>query len=773
MLLRSLAVLVAVPLAAGSGPAPTDPARPQGGEVAFRQALLDATTDAVVLNLAAHPDDEAARTMVMLRNKFGVRTVTAYATCGEGGQNAIGPEIGRRLAAIRVRETLRAAERYGSEVRWLGFADFGYSKSLDETLAAWGREETLARIAAVVDAVRPDIVLTNHAVDRGHGHHRAVAWAAEQVCAARGLPLYQRAFGDGDPGGTFAFDPRELDPLRGITFARQAHDAWVMHESQGPWRAHDPTRVGPDRWRQVAPAGGPVDPLARLGSFLADERVRELLGSELDGVARELATLGAEAPRSAHVGTARRLLAALRELRARLGDGEMGRRVERRIDALERVVALGVGVQLETFLPDDELPLGGSLPLRVTLQGAAVEAPTFSADAGAAVAPGEDGWAELALRLPDDARPDPLLDLTRVFGVRVEARFAVDGLPLRLATRVDVRVTPSSEVAWERADAYVPSGQPWRRVLSLLVERHGAARFAGDVSLRAPAGLRVEAIPARVVLDDGQRSAQVLVRVERLAAATDGDGASLDTGPIHVLARVGDAGAARATLQPLPVVGAGQQRIGLVRGPDDTTQRFLEDLGAPFEVLDPTGLAVAELDRFSTIVLDIRACYHRPDLQGHRERLLRYCRAGGRILALYHKEAEWNEAPGRPALAPFELQIGGARVSEEDAPVAILAPAHPLLSAPFAIGIDDFDGWVQERGLNFPSARDPAWVPLLEMHDAGEPPLDGALLAARYGRGEFVYCSLALYRQLRIAHAGAARLFVDLLWRQQPGGASW
>ena len=99
---------------------------------AFLQACKDATTDAVVMNLAAHPDDESGRSLVFLRRKFGVRTVTVYSTCGEGGQNAIGREIGMELARIRTRETLAAARLTGTQVRWLGFADFGYSKTAAE-----------------------------------------------------------------------------------------------------------------------------------------------------------------------------------------------------------------------------------------------------------------------------------------------------------------------------------------------------------------------------------------------------------------------------------------------------------------------------------------------------------------------------------------------------------------------------------------------------------------------------------------------------------------
>ena len=66
----------------------------------------------------------------------------------------------------------------------------------------------------------------------------------------------------------------------------------------------------------------------------------------------------------------------------------------------------------------------------------------------------------------------------------------------------------------------------------------------------------------------------------------------------------------------------------------------------------------------------------------------------------------------------------------------------------------------------FPSKWDMAWTPLLELKDASDKaPSRGALLHTGYGRGDFVYCSLALYRQLRVGHAGAARILVNLLAR--------
>jgi hypothetical protein len=133
---------------------------------------------------------------------------------------------------------------------------------------------------------------------------------------------------------------------------------------------------------------------------------------------------------------------------------------------------------------------------------------------------------------------------------------------------------------------------------------------------------------------------------------------------------------------------------------------------------------------------------------------------------MYHKPNEWNERTGQPLLAPFPLTIGNDRITEESSPVKMLQPEHRLWHHPHAIVPADFDGWVQERGLNFPSKWDPAWTPLLELQDSGdEKPHQGALLYTQYGRGDFVYCSLVLYRQLRIGHAGAARMLVNLLAR--------
>src|SRR5262245_34664692 len=95
-----------------------------GNQAELYQALLDLTNPWTVMCVAAHPDDEDGSTLTVLRRKYGVHTVSLFSTYGEGGQNAVGPELYEELGVIRARETMAAAEVQGSEPHFLGMKDF-------------------------------------------------------------------------------------------------------------------------------------------------------------------------------------------------------------------------------------------------------------------------------------------------------------------------------------------------------------------------------------------------------------------------------------------------------------------------------------------------------------------------------------------------------------------------------------------------------------------------------------------------------------------------
>ncbi|MFO0266832.1 MAG: LmbE family protein, partial [Cyclobacteriaceae bacterium] len=95
--------------------------------------------------------------------------------------------------------------------------------------------------------------------------------------------------------------------------------------------------------------------------------------------------------------------------------------------------------------------------------------------------------------------------------------------------------------------------------------------------------------------------------------------------------------------------------------------------------------------------------------------------------------------------------------------VKILNGDHPALNYPNKISKADFDGWVQERGLYFPSQWAPEFQPLLSCHDQGEPARNGGLLVAQYGTGYYVYTGLSFFRELPEGVPGAYKLFANLV----------
>jgi hypothetical protein len=99
----------------------------------------------------------------------------------------------------------------------------------------------------------------------------------------------------------------------------------------------------------------------------------------------------------------------------------------------------------------------------------------------------------------------------------------------------------------------------------------------------------------------------------------------------------------------------------------------------------------------------------------------------------------------------------------EGAEMRFLKPNHAVLNTPNKITQADFDGWVQERGLYFPIKWADQYEAILSSNDPGGQPLDGSLLVAKYGKGNFVYTGLSWFRQLPAGVPGAYRLVTNLI----------
>jgi len=121
-------------------------------------------------------------------------------------------------------------------------------------------------------------------------------------------------------------------------------------------------------------------------------------------------------------------------------------------------------------------------------------------------------------------------------------------------------------------------------------------------------------------------------------------------------------------------------------------------------------LAWGDLSQYGTIVTGVRAYERRDDLRAHNNRLLEYVQKGGTLIVQYNK-FEFNEAQ----YGPYPAKVSSNRVTDERAPVQVLAPANPVFTTPNRIGPDDWAGWVQERGLYFLGDRDPQYTDLVQL----------------------------------------------------------
>ncbi|MFZ0818903.1 MAG: PIG-L family deacetylase [Candidatus Acidiferrales bacterium] len=137
------------------------------------EAIQRARMATRVLFITAHPDDEASGTLTYLARQFGDDVALLTITRGQGGQNAIGPEQGDQLGVIRSAELLAATQTYGVKLFFSRAPDFGFSKTMDETLRIWG-DTALRDMVETIRRFRPNIVINGwDSVRSGHGNHQA------------------------------------------------------------------------------------------------------------------------------------------------------------------------------------------------------------------------------------------------------------------------------------------------------------------------------------------------------------------------------------------------------------------------------------------------------------------------------------------------------------------------------------------------------------------------------------------------------------------------
>ena len=705
----------------------------------------------VVMNLAAHPDDEDGSTLAYYRHVNDARAYSVIYTRGEGGQNEIGPELYEALGAIRTQETEMAARILGTQVFFLNFYDFGYSKFADEAFDRWGgRDEVTSEIVYLIRKLKPHVLFTNHDTltvgpRKQHGQHQAVGISAYDAFSLAADAEYHPEQLDED--GVDLWQPQRLF-LRHRFRQPQAYDVRVPVGTTAPLSDQTAGEIAIEALSQHASQG--MHFFVQQGR--AQARTHNYYTLLRSATAAPLDTLDL-------AGNIQASPTPKPSLTYLLDAGRL-RRLPKR-----------------TVMPDHPIAVPGqTVTLKLDPRAAGVLRTLwhFEAPDGSTVNIDPDSPFTATLTLSETATP------TLPKAEQQYTRFT-NGYPIRYAL-----LDPDSEQPI--AGGYVPMEIAPPVVLdppegvTRLTEEARTVAVEGQVYAPDVAGLQ---LGAQVLDGEGQ----VLMERNTPSITWDEDGRFTvsfdlavppDTPPgdytLRFLAQpYGQAGAQEEIVleqqaRVLEPKVAANLNVGVVESYDNTLSRALEELGVSFTKLDSTALASGSLADLHTIVVDIRAYLVRQDLRTYNARLLDWVADGGHLIVNYQKVFEWNARYNDPfdserknpgTFAPYPLELSRDRVTYEDAPVRLLQADHPLFRTPNAISEVDWDGWVQERGLYFPRTYDERYVPLLGMQDPGETSLEGSTLFAEYGKGTYLYTALSWYRQLKIFHPGAYRLFAN------------
>jgi LmbE family N-acetylglucosaminyl deacetylase len=832
-----------------------------GGLEAVDRALARLGTHRRLLVVGAHPDDEDTEILAYVARGLGGEAAYLSLTRGEGGQNLVGPDLGVGLGLVRSQELAAARRLDGARQYFTRAYDFGFTRSLDETLRRWPKEILFEDAVRVMRRFRPQVVVRifNGTARDGHGQHQASGVTALEAyrlagdpaafpqLAAEGLTpwtpatlLQETGYWDDKENTTVDLQTGRVDPLTGRSVYQIAMASRSLHRSQDMGQLQEPgpnhTMVG---WVAGAGKTGPelfseIDTRLRsMAAEVQDPARRETIATKLDSVEAEVAETRRRVSTpglASAVPSIARILSELRAARALVEDldGGTAMLLDEKIALAESALASAAEVTLdavsarEIAAPGEAFEITASVwnagPESVEVQSVTLESPdgwTVDVDAAAGargVAPGKlESWKaratvpanapasipyflEKPLRgdlydwstAPAPVRgepfaPSPLAVLARlkIGGQAVvlerevsyrlrdqvigEVRRPVRAVPvLEVAVAPDLLVWPVS-VAEKRLEVTLtsnaarpvsgrlevvpPEGWPAAPPLPFSLAKAGDRAFL-DVRLRAPARLAA-----------GRHAVRFVAQLENGGAADLGI-RLIDYGyiPRTPMPERSEAAVSAADIRFPPI-----RRLGYVRGAADRVPEALAGIGLPLEVLTARELETGDLSAYDAILVGSRAYEADPVLARTNGRLLDYVRSGGLVIVQYQ---QYPFVQGGYAPYPIEIARPHDRVTDENAAVTVLDPTSPVFTTPNRIGPEDWAGWVQERGLYFARSWSGDYTPLLAMADPGGSEQKGSLLAARLGKGRYVYTGLAFFRQLPAGVPGAYRLLANLLaWK--------
>ncbi|HMA17046.1 MAG TPA: PIG-L family deacetylase, partial [Thermoanaerobaculia bacterium] len=429
-----------------TAPAPGSASEPasSGGILVIDRLLQRLAVHKRMLVIGAHPDDEDNRLLTLVSRKMGAEVAYLSLSRGEGGQNLLGPHLGVPLGLIRTQELLAARRIDGGRQYFTRAYDFGFTRSLDETLSLWPKEVLLEDVTRIIRRFRPQVVVTvfSGTTRDGHGQHQASGVVGKEAAAAdpaafpdlekEGLLPWKISalFCCGYQGpdvATIVLPTGAIDPLSGRSYHQIAMASRSNHRSQDMGALQPP---GPNEARLAWVSGG-VGKNARDPFDGVDTRLTAIAAGISDptrraGVEEHLrraeATVGearSQLGPAALDQTARSLATALKELREARGlvapDHDSGETasaafLDEKITLAETALAAATQVTVDAVTDRDTVAPGDSLDVKIIVWNAGTDPARVE---GVEVA-SPDGWNVAAAPVePKDLAAGTLAEWTR------------------------------------------------------------------------------------------------------------------------------------------------------------------------------------------------------------------------------------------------------------------------------------------------------------------------------------------------------------------------
>jgi len=740
-----------------------------------------------VLYFAAHPDDENNAFLPYLTKERNYRTAYLSLTRGDGGQNLIGKEQGIELGMIRTQELLAARRIDGAEQYFSTAYEFGFSKSSDEALQIWDHERVLSDAVYIIRTFQPDIIITRFPRDAraGHGHHSASAIIANEAFIAAADPkrfpeqfkyglgpwqakrILWNTFNFGTVNTTnenqLKLEVGGYNPIFGKSYGEIGAEARTMHKSQGEGR---PRRRGASYEYFDLTGGEPAKQDIMDGVNTTWTRFGNAsIEKTIDSIYAAFDILHPE-----------KSVPALVKLSERIPTYQYpsSQLCVYKYVQIKQIIQDCAGIYLEATTQQQQVVPGDKVQVQLLINQRApvstvlmhLDFPDRSDSAfDKPLLPNQNFQLDFTLKVPTNM---PISQPYWLEQPKTEGMFVVKDQRLIGKSENDpafsMAVNLRIENQWFRfslpiqykytdptkGDVYQP----------LVVVPATQIKYDKEVSLikdNKPINVGFQTIE----FNKPSKQNTMVVKSAGDKIPTSNDAVYTKTIAYDHIPNITYFPTASTKIVPLTVKN-NAVHIGYIDGAGDKLPEALIELGANVTHLTESDISLEKLKAFDAIVVGIRAYNMYEYLTDKNEVFNEYVAQGGNLVVQYLKSNQVGIKPVK--VGPYKFSVNsGKRVTQEDVPVTFSLPNHAVLNTPNTITAKDFENWTQERSTYQSDNFDTHFEAPLTMNDKGEAPSNGSLLIAPYGKGNMVYVSLVLFRQLPAGNPGAYKLLANII----------